>query len=76
MGDDLDVQKKAKSKGASIRDVYWTSGAHDGVLILDAPDDATAAALFLSLAQQGNVRTRTLRAFDRKEIRSVLEAID
>jgi len=42
------------------------------VLVVDAPDCKTAAALFLTLGKNGNVRTQTLRAFDRPEIESVL----
>ena len=62
----------AKKLGVTVKDVYWTTGAHDGLLIVDAPDCKTAAALFLTLGQGGNVRTQTLRAFDRPEIESVL----
>ena len=44
--------------GVSVKSIYWTSGAYDGLLIVDAPDEPTAAALFLSLAQHGNVKTQ------------------
>lgn len=66
---------EAESMGAKIQTQYWTVGAHDGVLILDAPDDETATALVLSLASHGSVRTQLLRAFDRSEIESVLNKI-
>ena len=63
---------EAEAAGAKVKKKYWTVGAHDGVLILDAPDDQTAAALMLSLASHGSVRTQLLRAFDRSEIKSLL----
>jgi uncharacterized protein with GYD domain len=63
----------AERAGARVKDVYWTIGSHDGVLIIEAPDDETAAAVLLSLAAAGNVRTRTLRAFDWPEFQSVLD---
>lgn len=52
--------------------MYWTMGANDAVLILDAPDDPTVAAILLSLAARGNVKTHTPRAFTRQEIDAVL----
>lgn len=65
----------AERAGARVKDVYWTIGTHDGVLIIEAPDDETAAAVLLSLAKAGNVRTRTLRAFDWPEFQAVLDRI-
>ena len=69
------LAETATKFGAKIKDVYWTSGAHDGVLIVEAPDEGAAASLFLSLGRQGNVRTQTLRAFDRAEIESILAQV-
>ena len=63
---------KAESLGATVKAAYWTSGVHDGVLIVDAPDEKIASALFLSLAQAGNVRTLTLRAYDEAEMQEIL----
>lgn len=65
----------AKKAGATITAQYWTLGNHDGVLIFDAPDDQTAAALMLNLVEEGNVRTNTLRAFDRAEIDQVIDKV-
>ena len=64
--------ENASKMGVTVKDVYWTTGDHDGVLILEAPDAAAVARLLLSLGRQGNVRTRTLRAFDRSEMKSIL----
>ena len=66
---------EAAAMGAEVKAQYWTVGAHDGLLVLDAPDDETAAALVLSLASHGSVRTQLLRAFDRSEIELVLDKI-
>ena len=35
---------EAKKLGAKVKDIYWTLGDHDGLLILEAPDDETATA--------------------------------
>ena len=65
----------ARSAGIEIRGLYWTVGSHDGVLIYDASDDAAATALMLALTQAGNVRTTTLRAFDRSEMEAILAKV-
>jgi len=65
----------AEKVGARVKDVYWTLGDHDGVLVIEAPDDETAAAVLLSLGSSGNVRIKTLRAFDWPEFQSVLDRI-
>ena len=61
--------------GASVKDVYWTLGSYDGVLIFDAPDDETSTALLLSLGSKGNVRTKTLRAFNSEQITGILNSL-
>jgi len=66
-------QKLAERAGARVVGQYWTIGNHDGVLILEAPDDAVAASILLALGASGNVRTTTLRAFEWAE---ALELID
>ncbi|MFL5761014.1 MAG: GYD domain-containing protein [Thermomicrobiales bacterium] len=59
-------------RGVRMEAVYWTLGEHDIVGIVDAPDDATLAATLLELAGAGNVRTKTMRAFDEGEMQAVL----
>ena len=65
----------AAQLGATVKDVYWTIGGYDGVLIFEAPNDETAAALLLSLGAKGNVRTKTLRAFNSEEISGILNSL-
>ena len=67
------TEELAQSVGASVADLYWTLGEHDLVAIIEAPDDETATAFLLSLGAQGNVRTKTLRAFNREEMQGILE---
>ncbi len=61
-----------ESLGIHFVDIRWTLGAHDLVAIVEAPDDETLAAALLSLAAQGNLRTKTLRAFSGEEMRTVI----
>lgn len=62
----------ARKLGVTVKDIYWTLGSYDAVCILDAPDDASVAALQASLGAGGNMRTLTLRAFSREEMGSIL----
>ena len=62
----------AQKIGVTVKDVYWTMGAHDVVLILEAPNDEAIVAAMLDLASLGNVRTQTLRAFDSSEMKEII----
>ena len=68
-------REAAKEQGATVKEVYWTLGNYDGVLVFDAPDDEVATSLLLSLGAKGNVRTQTLRAFGSDQIQSILQRV-
>ena len=61
-----------ESRGVTIESLYWTLGEYDLVGVINAPDDATVAAILLQLAGAGNIRSKTLRAFDESEMQSIL----
>lgn len=61
--------------GATVESLFWTVGPYDGVFILNAPDDATAAAVVLQLGKANTVRSCMLRAFDADEFKSVVGKI-
>jgi uncharacterized protein with GYD domain len=55
-----------------MKDIYWTLGTYDGVVIFEAPDEETLAAVGLALGALGNVRTQTARALSLDEMNAVL----
>ena len=61
----------AQQHGGSLQ-VYWTVGPYDLVGILETPDDESATAFFLEATSLGNVRSTTLRAYDREEMSGIL----
>lgn len=69
------VKATAKKLGTKVKDIYWTLGDHDGVLIFEAPDDETATSLLLHLGSQGNVHTTTVRAFTAAEMDKILTKV-
>ena len=66
------AREMGKKIGATIKDFYWTLGHYDMVLIVDAPDNATATAFGVSVGALGNVRTQTLPAFNTDEMGKIL----
>jgi uncharacterized protein with GYD domain len=66
------VKAAAKKLGITVKDVYWTLGQYDTVLIAEAPDEATMTAFGLTVGAHGNVRTQTLRAFSAEEMGRII----
>ena len=66
---------EAEKMGVKVTDSFWTMGAYDVVLLLDAPNDETVSAFSLKLGARGNVKSQTMRAFSRKEMESILAKV-
>jgi uncharacterized protein with GYD domain len=66
------LKATAKKMGVKVTDIFWTLGDYDGLLILEAPNDETAASLLLHLGALGNVHTTTVRAFNAAEMDAIL----
>ena len=65
----------AKKMGVKVTGQFWTLGAFDGVVVFEAPDEATATAAMLHLSSLGNLRTQTARAFDAAEMQKILDLL-
>ena len=65
----------ATEMGATVKELYWAQGPFDGLIVLDAPDDETAAALMLRLSSFGNVTTQTARAFSASQMQPIIGKI-
>jgi uncharacterized protein with GYD domain len=66
------AQEAMGKLGVTIKDIYWTVGPYDIVAVVEAADDESATAALLAVGSQGNIRTTTLRAFNRDEMRSII----
>jgi uncharacterized protein with GYD domain len=66
---------EAEKMGAKITQAFWTMGAYDLVLLVDAPDEETVSAFTLKLGSLGNVKSETMRAFGREEMENILAKI-
>ena len=66
------ARKVAADMGGSI-DVLWTLGEYDIVVTSDFPDDETATAFLLKLGSLGNLRTKTMRAFESTDVERIIK---
>ena len=64
-----------KKIGGEVKDVYLTTGDQDIVLIADAPDGDVMAKFALAVGSQGNVRTRTTRAWSENEFAKIISEL-
>ena len=61
--------------GMKIVEEFWTMGAYDAVVVMEAPDDETMSAFVLKVGSLGNIKGQTLRAFRRNEMEGILAKI-
>ena len=62
------VEAAAKTVGGSVDAFYYAFGETDAYVIIDLPDNATAAALALTIAATGTVTMRTTVLLTPEEI--------
>jgi uncharacterized protein with GYD domain len=66
------AKEAAKKFGVNLREVFWTMGECDMVCVLEADDESALAAFNLASAMQGNIRSRSLRAYSAAEMDKIL----
>jgi uncharacterized protein with GYD domain len=57
----------------TVKQIFYTSGDDDILMIMDAPDGEAVAKWALFIGSRGNVRTRTVRAFTEDEFNGILD---
>ena len=67
-----DFTKMVEGSGGKVRELLWTVGEYDLVSVIDFPDDESAVASLLRLGSAGSIRTKTLRAFDAKQMEGIV----
>jgi len=68
-----DVQAAVKAIGGKVEAFYYAFGPDDVIIILELPDNITAAAVALTTAGTGTVRVRTTPLLTVEEIDKALE---
>jgi len=64
----------AEKQGLKIKDVYYTVGDYDIVVVSEGTGEALTGAL-LKIGSMGNVRTKTMRGFSPDEFKKILATI-
>jgi uncharacterized protein with GYD domain len=72
---DSGAQVAEQKYGVRLKEIYWTVGPYDYVVLWEAPDEQSMSAFMLELGSLGNVRSTTLRAYDRDEVGGILERL-
>jgi uncharacterized protein with GYD domain len=62
----------AKKMGVEIKQIYLTAGEADLLLLLETTNGDNVAKFALALGAQGNVRTRTARAWTEPEFQKLI----
>lgn len=70
-----DVREIVREMGGEVKTFCLLMGRYDTMMLIDLPDDATAAKAMLSVASKGYVRTETLRAFTEAEYRGIIDGV-
>jgi uncharacterized protein with GYD domain len=65
----------AKKVGVEIKQVFLTSGEADLLLIVETPSGDSVAKFALALGAQGNVRSRTARAWTETEYQKLISTL-
>ena len=68
-------REMAEQVGLKVRELLWTMGRYDLVLVIDAPDDKTMSRVALRLGMLGNAKTETLKAFSAQEMDEILKGL-
>jgi uncharacterized protein with GYD domain len=68
-----DAQAAVKAVGGKVEAFYYAFGQDDVILILDLPDNITAAAVSLTTAGTGTVLVRTTPLLTVEEVDKALE---
>jgi uncharacterized protein with GYD domain len=63
----------ATKAGVKVEAQYWTLGAVDGVVIVNAERETKALKLVTALASDGNVKTETMQAFTDAEFDEIVK---
>jgi uncharacterized protein with GYD domain len=68
-----DARGLIEKHGGQLRQIFWTLGEYDLVTVTDFPDDETATAVLLQLGAGGNIRTKTMKAFDAEQMSAIIQ---
>lgn len=67
----LKMMEEDKKMGVQVKDIYWTLGRYDAVVVLDAPDEKTV--MKSAMERSENMSIQTMVAVPAEEARKLVE---
>jgi uncharacterized protein with GYD domain len=67
------TREQTEKRGFKVQALLWTQGPYDLVSIVDAPSEEAMMGAMANVVAAGNVNSTTMRAFDDKEMETVLK---
>jgi len=68
-----ETRAENERRGFKVQALLWTQGPYDLVAIVDAPSEEAMMGAMVNIVSAGNVSSVTLRAFDEKEMESIVK---
>jgi uncharacterized protein with GYD domain len=62
----------AESLGCKLHGIWWAFGDHDGVYILEAPDNVAVVALAMAIGASGQISTETTVLLDMEDAQDAM----
>jgi uncharacterized protein with GYD domain len=62
----------AESLGCKLQGIWWAFGEHDGVFLLEAPDNVAVVALAMAVGASGQISTETTALLDMNEAQEAM----
>ena len=69
------AKERGKKLGVDIKQIFLTTGDFDLLVIAEAKDGDAMAKLAMAAGAEGNVRTRTVRAWTESEIAKLISEL-
>jgi uncharacterized protein with GYD domain len=62
----------AESLGCNLKGIWWAFGQHDGVFLLEAPDNSAVVALGMAVGSTGQISTEVTPLLDMNEAQEAM----
>ena len=66
------AEQTAESLGCKMHGIWWTLGEHDGVFLMEAPDNTAVVALSMAVGASGQISTENTVLLDMNEAQEAM----
>ena len=69
------TREQTEKRGFKVQALLWTQGPYDLVSIIEAPSEEAMMGAMANVVAAGNVSSTTMRAFEDKEMETILKQV-